>query len=301
MHQADFKYSIPDPSRSAPVWIVRDRRVEITPLPWIMGIVNATPDSFSDGGQFLDSSRAVDQAQHLAEEGAQIIDVGGESTRPGAAPVAKADELRRVLPVVAELAKRSSVLISVDTTKADVARAALDAGAHIVNDISGLTFDPEMPAVCAAARAGVVCMHIRGTPQSMQEDPRYEDVVVEVCQFLERCLVELERQGIAREQVVIDPGIGFGKTASHNLEILGSIKRFRELGRPVCIGHSRKRFLKKLLGRPVDERSFGTVGVSVAVALQGAEILRVHDVAATRDAVLACQAVLTLNKRTKPE
>lgn len=262
-----------------------------------MGIVNATPDSFSDGGKFLDSNLAVEQSLRLAAEGAQIIDVGGESTRPGAPPVAREDELRRILPVVSDLAKHSSVLISIDTTKADVARAALDAGAHIVNDISGLTFDAEMPAVCARARAGVVCMHIQGTPQTMQDDPHYENVVEEICRFLEDRLVALEQQGVAREQVVIDPGIGFGKTAGHNLEILRNIKRLREIGRPVCIGHSRKGFLKKLLGRPVDERSFGTVGVSVAVALQGAEILRVHDVAATRDAVLACQAILMTNPR----
>jgi dihydropteroate synthase len=257
-----------------------------------MGIVNVTPDSFSDGGQFLDSSAALEHALRLVEEGAEIIDVGGESTRPGAMPVATDDELRRVIPVVAQLAKQSPVLISIDTTKAEVARAALDAGAHIVNDISALTFDPAMASVCAAAGAGVVCMHIRGTPQTMQNDPQYDDVVADICSFLEGRLADLERQGIAREQVVVDPGVGFGKTAEHNVEILRHISRFRALGRPVCVGHSRKRFLKKLLGRPVDERLFATVGVSVAVALQGAAILRVHDVAATRDALLACQSLL---------
>jgi dihydropteroate synthase len=257
-----------------------------------MGIVNVTPDSFSDGGKFLDSGAALEQALRLVEDGADIIDVGGESTRPGAVPVATEDELRRVIPVVVQLAKRSPVLISIDTTKAEVARAALDAGAHIVNDISALTFDPAMPAVCAAAGAGVVCMHIRGTPQTMQDDPQYADVVGDICSFLDARLASFERQGIDRERVVIDPGIGFGKTAHHNVEILQNISRFRALGRPVCIGHSRKRFLKKLLGRPVDERLFATVGVSVAVALQGAEILRVHDVAATHDAILACQALL---------
>jgi len=300
MTPAESRDSIPDPSGRAPVWFIRDRAVELTPLPWIMGIVNTTPDSFSDGGKFLNGSLAVEQALLLAAEGAQIIDVGGESTRPGAAPVATDDELQRVLPVVTDLAKHSSVLISIDTTKSDVARAALDAGAHIVNDVTGLTFDSEMPAVCARARAGVVCMHIQGTPQTMQDDPHYENVVEEVCRFLEERLAGLEQRGVAREQVVIDPGIGFGKTANHNLEILRNIKRLKELGRPVCIGHSRKGFLKKLLGRPVDERSFGTVGVSVAVALQGAEILRVHDVAATRDAVLACQAILTINGPKQP-
>jgi dihydropteroate synthase len=272
--------------------MVRGRAFDLAPLPRLMGIVNVTPDSFSDGGNFLDSGAALAQALRLVEEGADIIDVGGESTRPGAVPVPAEDELRRVIPVVGQLAKRSPVLISIDTTKAAVARAALDAGAHIVNDISSLTFDPAMPEVCAAAGAGVVCMHIRGTPQTMQDDPQYDDVVADICALLEERLASLERQGIDRERVVIDPGIGFGKTAQHNVEILRNIARFRALGRPVCIGHSRKRFLKKLLGRPVDERLFATVGVSIAVAQQGAEILRVHDVAATRDAILACQALL---------
>jgi dihydropteroate synthase len=275
--------------------MIRERTVELTQLPWIMGIVNVTPDSFSDGGAFLDCNLAVEQALRLVDEGAKIIDIGGESTRPGAAPVAAGKELRRVLPVVKQLGNQSNVLISIDTTKADVARAALDAGAHIVNDISGLTFDADMPSVCAAARAGVVCMHIRGTPQTMQEDPLYENVVAEICRFLKDRLNDLEQQGVSREQVVIDPGIGFGKTALHNLEILANIKRFHELGRPVCVGHSRKRFLKKLLRRPVDERLFGTIGISVALALQGTEIIRVHDVAATRDAILACQTVLPPN------
>jgi dihydropteroate synthase len=264
-----------------------------------MGIINATPDSFSDGGLFVETRAAVDQALRLVEEGARIIDVGGESTRPGAEPVALEEELRRVVPVIEQLAKHSPVLISVDTTKAEVARAALNAGAHIVNDISGLKFDSKMPAVCSQAKAGVVCMHIRGTPTTMQDDPQYDNVVEDICRFLRGRLIELAQQGIAPERVVIDPGIGFGKTAAHNLEILGKIHRLKEIGRPVCIGHSRKGFLKKLLGRPVDERLFGTVGVSVAVALQGAEILRVHDVAATRDAILACQAVLTVDRRSR--
>jgi dihydropteroate synthase len=283
-------------------WVVRGRTIELSPsthiatfqsaAPWLMGIVNATPDSFSDGGSFLEPAAAVDRALVLVGEGAQIIDVGGESTRPGALPVGIDEELRRVVPVIERLARQSDVLISIDTTKALVARAALDAGAHIVNDISGLMFDAEMPQICAAAGAGVICMHIRGTPQTMQDDPQYENVVEEVCRFLESRLIELEQLGISRRQVVTDPGIGFGKTAGHNLELLGNIGRLRTLGRPVCIGHSRKGFLKKLLGRPIDERLFATVGVSMAVALQGAEIIRVHDVAATRDAILACRAVL---------
>ena len=286
----------PAPPSSPRSWTVRGQSLPFAHLPWLMAIVNTTPDSFSDGGKFLERHSAIDQALRHLDEGARIIDVGGESTRPGATPVALDDELRRVIPVVEQLARRASVLISVDTTKACVARAALDAGAHIINDISGLTFDPQMPAVCAAAQAGVVCMHIRGTPETMQDDPHYENVVEEIARFLDERLAALEQQGIAREQVVLDPGIGFGKTAGHNLEILQNIARFRAVGRPICIGHSRKRFLKKLLGRPVDERLFGTVGISVALALQGAEIIRLHDVAASRDAILACQAVLSGEK-----
>lgn len=266
--------------------------MRLDPAPWLMGIVNATPDSFSDGGHFLDESLAIEHALRLVAEGAQIIDIGGESTRPGATPVGADEELRRVLPVVTGLARQSSVLISIDTTKAAVAQAALDSGARIVNDISGLTFDPAMPAVCAKTGAGVVCMHIRGTPQTMQDDPQYGNVVEEICAHFEARLTALEAAGVPREAVVLDPGIGFGKTAEHNLAILRNVATFRALGRPVCIGHSRKRFLKKLLGRPVDERPFGTVGISVGVALLGAEIIRVHDVAASRDAILACRAVL---------
>jgi dihydropteroate synthase len=282
--------------RMAPVfpatWRVVGRIVRLEPMPLLMGIVNATPDSFSDGGRFLDVEAAVAQGLSLAAEGAAIIDVGGESTRPGAEPVTEADELCRVVPVIRRLAEQSGVLLSIDTTKAAVAREALAAGAHIVNDISGLTFDPDMPGLCAETTAGVVCMHIRGTPRTMQTDPHYDDVVEEVCRFLTDRLTALEQQGIAREQVVIDPGIGFGKTAEHNLQILSRIARFRSIGRPVCIGHSRKRFLKKLLGRDVDERLYATVGVAVAVAIQGAAIIRVHDVAPVRDAILACQALL---------
>jgi dihydropteroate synthase len=277
---------------SSRLWQIGSQTLATEPIPWLMGIVNVTPDSFSDGGRFIDPALAVDQALRLVEDGAQIIDVGGESTRPGADPVDADEELRRVVPVIEQLARRSKVVISVDTTKAAVARAALAAGALIVNDVSGLMSDAEMPAVCARGQAGVICMHTRGTPRNMQNDPRYDDVVGEICRYLESRLVALEQQGISRERVAIDPGIGFGKTAAHNLEILRNIAALRGLGRPVCIGHSRKQFLKKLLGRPVDERLYATVGISVAVALQGAEIIRVHDVAATRDAILACRAVL---------
>jgi dihydropteroate synthase len=257
-----------------------------------MGVVNVTPDSFSDGGRFLDLGRAVDQALRLAADGADVLDVGGESTRPDATPVEEDEEIRRILPVVAEIARRTSVPISIDTTKAAVAQRALDAGAVIVNDISGLCLDPGMVSVCARAQAGVICMHMQGTPQTMQIAPHYDDVVRKVADYLAERLGALEDVGIPRERVVIDPGIGFGKTPAHNLALLQNIPRLRNLGRPVLIGHSRKRFLAKILGRSLDEATSATIGVAVGAALRGADLLRVHDVRATRDALVACWAVL---------
>jgi dihydropteroate synthase len=241
---------------------------------------------------FLDPQTAVDQALSLVCQGADIIDVGGESTRPGADPVTAVEELKRVLPVIERLSGVSTTTISVDTTKSLVAREALAAGAHIVNDVSGLLLDPAMPDVCAAAGAGVICMHAQGTPRTMQIAPHYKDAVAEIRDYLANRVALLGERGITRQQIAVDPGIGFGKTAQHNLELLSAIGAFLPLGRPICIGHSRKRFLKKLVGREVDERVSATIGVSVALALQGADILRVHDVAATRDALLACLAVL---------
>jgi dihydropteroate synthase len=196
-----------------------------------------------------------------------------------------------VLPVIERLARETTVPISIDTTKSAVARQAIGAGASIVNDISGLRFDPKMCAVCAQSDVGVICMHIQGTPRTMQQKPQYENVVREITDYFRERLECLERDGIPRERIVLDPGIGFGKTAEHNLEILAHIRTFRALDRPVLIGHSRKRFLEKVLGRAVDERTFGTVGVSVALAQQGVDILRVHDVRSVRDALMAWQAV----------
>lgn len=283
----------PQSSRESPSrWMVRGRTIEFGDFPVLMGIVNATPDSFSDGGQFFAPEAAVSHALRLIDEGAGIIDVGGESTRPGAEPVETAEEIRRVIPVICRLSETAGVTISIDTTKADVAREALAAGAHIVNDVSGLLLDPQMASVCAEYSAGVVCMHIQGTPQTMQESPRYVNAVEEIAAFLKQRLVELEGEGISREQIVVDPGIGFGKSAEHNLEILSNIARFRQIGRPVLVGHSRKRFLKRLVGRSLDERLFATVGVAVALALQGTEIIRVHEVAPVRDAILSCRTVL---------
>jgi dihydropteroate synthase len=281
-----------DSERRRLAWSFRGQTWQLAGFPRLMGIVNVTPDSFSDAGQFLDPDRAVAQCLRLVEEGADLLDLGGESTRPGAAPVTEAEEVRRVVPVIAEVARRTSVPISIDTTKSAVAWQALDAGAVIVNDISGLRFDPEMPAVCARAQSGVVCMHMQGTPQTMQVDPRYADVVGEIADFFAARLTALADCGILPERVVIDPGIGFGKTPAHNLAILQNLARFRELGRPVLVGHSRKRFLSKVVGRALDEAAAATIGVGVAAALGGADVLRVHDVRATRDALAACWAVL---------
>ena len=274
------------------IWSVGSQRWKLTGQTKLMGIINATPDSFSDGGQFDSVSAAVEHALRLVDDGADILDVGGESTRPGAAPVSLDEELRRVVPVVRELARRTRTPISIDTYKAEVARQCLEAGAVIVNDISGLTFDADMPRVCRDSSCGVIVMHIQGTPQTMQLEPRYDDVVADVCRHFSQRLDALEAAGIERERIVLDPGIGFGKSAEHNLQLLSHIAELHELGRPILIGHSRKRFLKKLLGRDVEERHAGTLGVSIALASQGTEILRVHDVQATRDALLAWQTVL---------
>ncbi len=277
---------------AANAWIFRGRTWRPAALPRLMGILNVTPDSFSDGGEHDRVEAAVAHGLRLAEEGADLIDVGGESTRPGAEPVSEAEELRRVVPVVRELAGRVGVPVAVDTTKAAVAAAALEAGAEIVNDVSGLTFDPDMPAVCRAAAAGVVCMHIRGTPRTMQLDPRYHDVVAEIEAYFRVRLDMLAAAGIPLERISLDPGIGFGKTAAHNLALLAATPRLRGLGRPLLVGHSRKRFLKAVLGRPVDERTAGTIGVSVALASLGADYLRVHEVRAVRDALLAWRTVI---------
>ena len=261
-------------------------------FPKLMGIVNVTPDSFSDGGRFLDPGFAADHAAELVAQGADLVDIGAESTRPGAIPVCEDEELRRVLPVIERVASRIPVPVSIDTRRAEVARRALDAGAVIVNDVSGLTFEPSMPSVCAQAHAGVVCMHMQGTPATMQQNPRYADVVAEIVAYLAGRLDALEAAGIPRDRVVVDPGIGFGKTAAHNLAIMQNVERFRSLGRPVLIGHSRKRFLGKLLGRPLDERLTGTIGVAIALALKGTDVLRVHDVQATHDALSAVRALI---------
>jgi len=273
-------------------WTLRSRHLQGGRLPLLMGILNLTPDSFSDGGLFNTTDQAIAQALKLQSDGADILDIGGESTRPGAASVSLDEELSRTIPVIKSLADKITIPISIDTTKAEVARQALEAGADIVNDISGLTFDRDMMSVCRDYDAGICLMHIQGTPQTMQQSPTYGDVVAEVTEFLQQQVDRCLMAGIAPERICVDPGIGFGKTAEHNLSLLKSIERLQtSLQRPVLIGHSRKRFLAKILGRPVEEREAGTVGVSIALAEQGTDVLRIHDVRAVKDALVAWDTV----------
>lgn len=251
-----------------------------------MGVLNVTPDSFSDGGRYFDPEQAVDHALALVAQGADLLDIGGESTRPRATPVPLEEELRRVVPVVEALAGRVAVPLSVDTYKAEVARQSLEAGASIINDVTALEGDPAMPGVAADSRAGVICMHMQGTPQTMQDNPVYDDVVGEVADFLETRVEELVRGGIEIERIAIDPGICFGKRTAHDLELLRRIDRFVETGRPVCVGVSRKGIIDKLLRpRPVEDRLFGTIGVVLSVCRRGVQIVRVHDVGAVREAL----------------
>jgi dihydropteroate synthase len=257
----------------------------------LMGVVNVTPDSFSDGGLYLDPEAAIAHGRELVAAGAEILDVGGESTRPGADVVAEEEELRRVVPVVRGL-RDLGCQISVDTSKARVAEAALDAGAEIVNDVTALRGDPEMAALCAERGATVVLMHMLGDPRTMQDDPRYDDVVAEVKGFLAERLEAATAAGIAAERIWLDPGIGFGKTAAHNMELLRRLGELRDLGRPLVVGTSRKSFIGRVDGSAADERLGGTIASSVIAAAEGAEVLRVHDVAEMRQALAVAAAIL---------
>ena len=243
-----------------------------------MGVVNVTPDSFSDGGLYLDPEAAIGHGRELVGQGAAILDVGGESTRPGARPVAEDEELARVLPVIEALAGDGAT-VSVDTSKSGVAAAALDAGATIVNDVTALRGDPAMAALCAERGATVVLMHMRGNPRTMQDAPRYDDVVAEVAGFLRARMEFALGAGIAAERIWLDPGIGFGKTAEHNLELLRRLPELGQLGQPLVIGTSRKSFLGSSDGAPAAERLGGTIATAVLAAASGAAVLRVHDVA----------------------
>lgn len=259
--------------------------------PLLMGIVNVTPDSFFDGGQFCDPHRAVAHALRLVEEGADLLDIGAESTRPGALPVDVQEERRRLVPVVAAVAKAVSVPISVDTSKSEVARAAIDAGAIMVNDVTALRGDSAMVDVVAQAGAGLVLMHMQGTPDTMQHAPRYDDVVGEVAQFLAERIRFAIDHGVAKDRIVVDPGIGFGKTLGHNLDLLANLRVFTELGYPLLVGPSRKGFIGQLTDQSVEARGWGTAGVVALAVEQGANILRVHDVGPMKDVAKVAVAI----------
>lgn len=269
----------------ATAWQLRTRWLTFDLEPLVMGIVNVTPDSFSDGGCFFEPKRAVDHALQLASEGADILDVGGESTRPYSLPVESDEELRRVIPVVRDLCRQTSVPVSVDTSKAEIARQAIDCGAEIVNDVTALESDTNMAKVVVESGVGLCAMHMQGTPQSMQNAPQYDDVVEEVADYLLVRRNAFELLGITRERICLDPGIGFGKTHQHNLTLLANCERFLELECPILIGPSRKGFIAKLLGDKQADRTAATIGVALSLAVQRAHVIRVHDVRAVKQAL----------------
>lgn len=274
------------------IWKVGERTLRFAQRPHIMGILNVTPDSFSDGALFLDPEKAVERALEMEEEGADSIDIGGESTRPFAPPVNEDLELQRVLPVIERLAGCLRVPISIDTYKASVAREAIRAGAEIVNDISGCTFDPEMLDVVSSSSAGLIIMHTRGMPSEMQQNTAYTAIIPEIVNFLRERISAAEACGISIQRIVVDPGIGFGKCLEGNLEILRNLDQFSVLSRPILVGTSRKAFIGTILGRESGDRAFGTAATIALAVAKGASILRVHDVRQMRDAAIMASAVM---------
>lgn len=269
----------------------RGRLISLNSGALLMGVLNVTPDSFSDGGRHYETEAAVEHALLMIEQGADLIDVGAESSRPGADPITEEEETRRLLPVVTAICREVSVPVSVDTTKARVAQRALDAGAAIVNDISALRFDHLMGQVVAKAGAGLVLMHMQGTPKTMQRDPQYRDVVAEVRQFFVERMKAAEEAGINPEQILLDPGFGFGKNVIHNLTLLTQLDQFAALGRPIVAGVSRKAFIGQVLDRQVGERLMGTAAAVAVAVLRGARIVRVHEVGPMRDVVKMVEAI----------
>jgi dihydropteroate synthase len=275
----------PDLSR----WAFRDRVLDLS-VTRVMGVVNVTPDSFSDGGRFVKADSALDQARQLIAAGASILDVGGESTRPGATPVSVQEELDRVMPVIEALVSEADVVLSVDTSTPEVMREVAQAGAHLINDVRALSREG---ALQAAVETGLpVClMHMQGQPGTMQMEPEYNDVVAEVERYLSSRIVACEAAGLKRRQLLVDPGFGFGKTLGHNLSLLKHLERFRQWGCPVLVGMSRKSMIGDVLGKPVDQRLYGSLAAAVAAAMQGAAVVRVHDVAETADAIAVINAM----------
>ena len=257
-----------------------------------MGIVNVTPDSFSDGGKFNSTAAATDHAMQLAQDGATILDVGGESTRPYSTPVSPQEELDRVIPVVEAIAARTNIAISIDTSKSTVAAAAIGAGAEIINDVTGLQGDGAMIDVAVSSGAGVCAMHMQGTPQTMQDDPTYIDVTEDILKYLNQRKTWLTGQGVAPEKICLDPGVGFGKTHAHNLQLIKDADRLHETGCPILVGHSRKGFIGKLLGDKEADRDAGTLALTVLLATKGVQVIRVHEVKRTAQAVRCVMAAM---------
>ena len=287
-----------EPHATAPrYWQLRGMRLVLTRVPLLMGVVNVTPDSFSDGGEFLDTERAVQRALELIDAGADLLDIGGESTRPYARPVAAQEEMQRVVPVVREVCRQTDVPVSIDTSKAVVAQAALDQGAQIINDVTGLEGDPEMLPLAVRSSAAVCAMHMRGSPATMQDRPTYRDVVEEIRDYLVGRRDALLQAGVEPQRICLDPGIGFGKTHEDNLQLLSHCGRFVDLGSPLLIGHSRKGFIAHVLEDKLTDRTAGTIGTALALALQRVHILRVHDVGPVRQALQLFVAAGALGSR----
>lgn len=287
---ADQTATSNDAPATCNAWQLRTRGLRLGSIPALMGIVNVTPDSFSDGGSFYNAQAAIEHALRLEDAGADLIDIGGESTRPYSQVISSDDELRRIVPVFEALAGRVQCPLSIDTSKSCVALAAIELGAEIINDVTGLAGDPQMLRVAVESGVGVCAMHMQGTPQTMQDAPMYVDVVAEIRQYLDDRRRALLEAGVPQAKICLDPGIGFGKTHAHNLELLRNCQAFLDLGCPILIGHSRKGFVGKVIGDKDASRDAGTLGFSLALAAKRMHILRVHEVAATRQALLCFAA-----------
>ncbi len=274
-----------------PKIVLKNKTLDFSQRAYIMGVLNLTPDSFFDGRRFLEPEAAVQHAFRMEAEGADIIDLGGESTRPGAQAVPLKEEFKRVLPVLKRLSGRLKVPISIDTYKSEVAERCIQCGAEMVNDISGLYFDPRMKEIVARHQVPVIVMHIKGTPRDMQKDPQYRDLIGEILSFFRESISQADAAGIPADKIIIDPGIGFGKSFAHNLDILKGLESFKVLGKPIMVGVSRKSFLGKILDLPVDERLEGSIAAALYAVLRGANIVRVHDVAATVKALRTVEAI----------
>ncbi len=278
-------------SKTSDRWQLRTMQIDFGRLPVLMGIVNVTPDSFSDGGKFTDVKAAVDHALQLIADGAGIIDIGGESTRPYSAAISETEELKRTVKVVQGIREQTTTPISIDTSKSKVASECIAAGAEIINDVTGLEGDENMPAIAAETKVGVCAMHMQGTPQTMQDDPTYDNIVEDIFGYLKQRRQALLEIGVDRERICLDPGVGFGKTHQHNLDLIAGTERFHDLECPILVGHSRKGFIARILGDKTADRAAASAGVAIELARKGVQVIRVHDVKVVCDAIQLFEAV----------